>query len=109
MQEERVAEEAQRQPRIALYDLERDPREERNLAADAPDLLRRLLPQLHRGLDRTTPALRVLAGRLPADVAARRDAPLRGAAGRVALVLPGDRGPRRRSTAASCGSSSPRT
>jgi arylsulfatase A-like enzyme len=67
MQEERVEEEAERQPRIALYDLERDPREERNLVAHAPDLLRRLLPQLHRGLDRTTPGLRVLAGRLPAE------------------------------------------
>src|SRR6185436_647059 len=32
----------------------------------APDLLRRLLPGLHRGLDRTTPGLRVLAGHLPA-------------------------------------------
>ena len=78
MQEERVAEEAQRQPRIALYDLERDPREERNLVADAPDVVRRLLPQLHRGLDRTTPGLRVLAGRLPAD--ARLDVTLRFAA-----------------------------
>ena len=67
MQEERVAEEAEREPRIALYDLERDPQEQRNLAAEAPDLLRRLLPQLHRGLDRTTPGLRVLAGKLPPE------------------------------------------
>jgi arylsulfatase A-like enzyme len=65
MQEERVAEEARRQPRIAVYDLERDPGEQRNLVVEAPELLRRLLPSLHRGLDRTTPGLRVLAGRLP--------------------------------------------
>jgi hypothetical protein len=78
MQEERVEEEAQRQPRIALYDLLRDPREERNLVADAPDLLRRLLPQLHRGLDRTTPGLRILAGRLPPE--ARLDVTVRFAA-----------------------------
>jgi hypothetical protein len=58
--------------------LERDPREERNLVADAPDVVRRLLPQLHRGLDRTTPGLRVLAGRLPTDV--RLDVTLRFAA-----------------------------
>jgi arylsulfatase A-like enzyme len=78
MQEERVEEEAQRQPRIALYDLQRDPREERNLVAEAPDLVRRLLPQLHRGLDRTTPGLRVLAGRLGPD--ARLDVTVRFAA-----------------------------
>jgi hypothetical protein len=29
--------------------------------------MRRLLPQLHRGLDRTTPGLRILAGRLPPE------------------------------------------
>jgi hypothetical protein len=78
MQEERVEEEAQRLPRIALYDLERDPREERNLVADAPEVVRRLLPQLHRGLDRTTPGLRVLAGRVPPE--ARLDVALRFAA-----------------------------
>jgi arylsulfatase A-like enzyme len=79
MQERRVEEEARVQPRIALYDLERDPLERRNVAAEAPDLLRRLLPALHRGLDRTTPGLRVLAGRLPAgsrlDVTVRFAAP----------------------------------
>ena len=78
MQEERVEEEAQRLPRIALYDLERDPREERNLVADAPEVVRRLLPRLHRGLDRTTPGLRVLAGRVPPE--ARLDVALRFAA-----------------------------
>ena len=75
MQEERVEEEARRQPRIAVYDLERDPLETRNVVAQAPSLLRRLLPLVHRGLGRTTPGLRVLGGSLPAgsrlDVAIR--------------------------------------
>ncbi|HVR29952.1 MAG TPA: sulfatase [Thermoanaerobaculia bacterium] len=75
MQERLVEEEAAKQPRIALYDLDRDPLERRNLVAEAPALLRRLLPLVHRGLDRTTPGLRVLAGSLPAG--ARLDVTVR--------------------------------
>lgn len=65
MQERMIEREASRYPRIAVFDLERDPEERRNLAGEAPSLLRRLVPMLHRQLGRTTPGLRVLAGEIP--------------------------------------------
>jgi arylsulfatase A-like enzyme len=52
--------------RIELYDLARDPRETRNLAAAEPERVARLAPLIHRQLDRELGGLKVMTDGLPA-------------------------------------------